>query len=108
MENNSNNESEQRQQETLFMQPEMIMKELKRLSKLANICRTENTQPELSSMLAEIDSTLQELCDSDICERLKLAEKIIYDWSQYGNTNRLSARVSQYQNKYKHSKSVVV
>jgi septal ring factor EnvC (AmiA/AmiB activator) len=101
METKLNNESEQRQQETLVMQPEMIMKELKRLSELANICRTENTQPELSSMIAELDSTLQELCDSDICERLKLAEKIIYDWSQYGSTNRLFARVSEYENKYK-------
>jgi hypothetical protein len=77
------------------------MKELKRLSKLANTCRTENTQPELSSMLAEIDSTIEELCDMNIDERIKDADAIIYDWSQYGNTNRLSARVSEYENKYK-------
>ena len=41
------------------------MKELKRLSEIANICRTENTDPKLSSMLREIDSTLQELTQTN-------------------------------------------
>ena len=36
----------------------------KRISYIANVCRTENTQSELSSMLAELDSTIADM----ICE----------------------------------------
>jgi hypothetical protein len=38
---------------------------LERLSYIANVCRSQNTDPELSSMLGELDSTLQEHLDGE-------------------------------------------
>jgi len=41
----------------------MNINTLERLSYIANVCRSQNTDPELSSMLGELDSTLQEELD---------------------------------------------
>jgi hypothetical protein len=38
-----------------------IKSELDRISELANVCRTENTNIELSSRLADLDSSLEEI-----------------------------------------------
>lgn len=40
---------------------EFMNVDLDRLIEIANICRTQNTQLELSSMLRELDSSLEEL-----------------------------------------------
>lgn len=43
-----------------------IEKELERLQVIANICRNENTQPELSSMLGDLDSSLEDMINGGI------------------------------------------
>ena len=54
----------------------MKVAELKRLSELANKCRTENEQPELSSMLRDLDSSLEDIIESKALEEKDLNAKM--------------------------------